>query len=140
MLKCSKKYLPLPTIQSIYKSLVEPYFRYCCSVWGNCGSTAINELQNLQNRAARIATNSRHDASSKPIIKKLGWHTVSEIIQMETLCMVYKSINDLAPTYLTEMFPRLSDINKRELRNTRSDLAIPIRKSANGQNAFLIKA
>ena len=38
------------------------------------------------------------DGSAKPIIKKLGWHTVSEIIQMETLSMVYKSINDLAPT------------------------------------------
>ena len=45
--------------------------RYCCPVWGSCGSTAINELQKLQNRAARIVTNSRYDASAKPIIKKL---------------------------------------------------------------------
>ena len=139
MLKYSKRYLPLLTIQSMYKSLVEPYFRYCCPVWGSCGSTAINELQKLQNRAARIVTNSRYDASAKPIIKKLGWHTVSEIIQMETLSMVYKSINDLAPTYLTEMFSRLSDTCKRELRNTRSDLEIPMRKSANGQKCFSYK-
>ena len=139
MLKYSKKYLPLLTIQCMYKSLVEPYFRYCCPVWGSCGSTAINELQKLQNRAARIVTNSRYDASAKPIIKKLGWHTVSEIIQMETLSMVYKSINDLAPTYLTEMFSRLSDTYKRELRNTRSDLEIPMRKSANGQKCFSYK-
>ena len=53
--------------------------------------------------------------------------------------MVYKSINDLAPTYLTEMFSRLSDTNKRELRNTRSELAIPMRKSANGQKSFSYK-
>ena len=139
MLKYSKKFLPLLTIQSMYKSLVEPYLRYCCPVWGICGSTAINELQKLQNRAARIVTNSRYDASAKPIIKKLGWHTVSEMIQMETLSMVYKSINDLAPTYLTEMFSRLSDSSKRELRITRSDLEIPMRKSANGQKCFLYK-
>ena len=139
MLKYSKKYLPLLTIQSMYKSLVEPYLRYCCPVWGSCGSTAINELQKLQNRAARIVTNSRYDASAKPIIKKLGWHTVSEMIQMETLSMVYKSINDLAPTYLTEMFSRLSDSSKRQLRNTRSDLEIPMRKSANGQKCFSYK-
>ena len=50
--------------------------------------------------------------------------------------MVYKSINDLAPTYFTELFSRLSDTNKRELRNTRSDLKIPMRKSANGQKCF----
>ena len=102
MLKYSKRYLPLLTIQSMYKSLIEPYFRYCCPAWGSCGSTAINELQKLQNRAARIVTNSRYDASAKPIIKKLGWHTVSANIQMETLSIVYKSINDLAPIYRPE--------------------------------------
>ena len=53
-----------------------------------------------------------YDASPKSIIKKLGWHTVSELIQMDTLSMVYKSINDLASTYLKEMFSRLSDTNK----------------------------
>ena len=42
MLKYFKKYLPLLTIKSMYKSHVEPYFRYCCPVWGSCGSTAIN--------------------------------------------------------------------------------------------------
>ena len=139
MLKYSKKYLPLLTVQCMYKSLVERYFSYRCPVWGSYGSTAINELQKLQNRAARIVTNSRYDASAKPIIKKLGWHTVSEIIQMETLSMVYKSINDLAPTYLTKMSSRLSDTCKRELRNTRSDLEIPMRKSANGQKCFSYK-
>ena len=41
--------------------------------------------------------------------KELGWHTDREIIQMETLSMVFKSINDLAPTYLAEMFTNCSD-------------------------------
>ena len=140
MLTYSKKYLPLLTIQCMYKSLVEPYFRYCCPVWGSCRSTAINELLKFQNRAARIVTNSRYDASTKPVIKKLGWHTVREIIQMETLGMVCKSINDLACTYLAEMFSRLSDTCKRELRNTKSDLEIPMQKSANGEICFSYKS
>ena len=139
MLKYSKRYLLLFTIQSMYNSLAEPYFRYCCPVWGSCGCTAINEPQKLQSLAARMAINSRYDASAKLIIKKLRWHAFSEMIQTETLSMVYKSINDLAPTYLTEMFSRLSDTSKRELRNTRSDLEILMRKSANGQKCFSYK-
>ena len=134
MLKYSKKNLPLPTVQSMYKSLVESYFRYCCPVWGICGSTAINELQKLQNRATRIVTNSSYDASAMPIIRKLGWHAVSEMIQMETLSMVYKSINDLAPTYLS----RLSDTCMRVLRNAKTDLEIPMRKSAYGKKMLLV--
>ena len=87
-------------------------------MWESYGSRTINELQKLQNRPARIVSNSRYDASAKPIINKLGWHTVNEISQMKTLSMVYKSINDLAPIYLTGMFSRLSDTSKRELGNT----------------------
>ena len=109
-------------------------------MYQSCGSTAINELQELKNRATRIVTNSRYDASAKPIIKKLGWHTVSEIIQMETLSMVYKSMNNLAPLYFTGMFSRLSDTSRRDLRDTRSDLEIPMRKSANSQKCFYAKA
>ena len=54
--------------------------------------------------------------------------------------MVYKSINDLASTYLTEMFSRLSDTCKRGLRNTRSDLEIPMQNLQMAKNASHIKA
>ena len=32
MLKYTKRYLPLHTIQSMYYSIEDPHFRYCCSV------------------------------------------------------------------------------------------------------------
>ena len=35
MLRYSKQYLLIKPVQTMYKSLVEPYFRYCCQVWGN---------------------------------------------------------------------------------------------------------
>ena len=89
--------------------------------------------------AARIVTNSAYDASALPIIKKLGWPTINELIESETLKMVYKSVNNQAPIYLTEMFVRLSDACKRELRNTKTDLAVPRRKSAFGQKCFSYK-
>ena len=56
-----------------------------------------------------------------PIIEKVLGCTLNERIQMETLCMVYKSINRLTPTYLAEMFSILSDKCKREFRNTKMD-------------------
>ena len=85
MLRFSKKYLPIATVQKMYRSLVEPYFRYSCPVWGVAGINAINRLQKLQNRAARIVTNSAYDASALPIIRKLGWLTINELIESETL-------------------------------------------------------
>ena len=76
MLKYSKRYLSLQTIQRMYFSIVDSHFRYCCSVWGCAGDTTLRKLQKLQNRAARVVTNSPFDHTSLPLISKLGWLTV----------------------------------------------------------------
>ena len=61
-------------------------------------------LQKLQNRAARIVTNSSYGSSA--LIKTLNWPTVDDMLKVETACMVFKSINDLAPDYLSEIFTK----------------------------------
>ena len=69
MLRLAKRYLPLETVQMMYRSLIEPYFRYCCPIWGSASSANLQRLQKLQNRAARIVTDSPYDAHSEPLIK-----------------------------------------------------------------------
>ena len=69
MLRLAKRYLPLETVQMMYIRLIEPYFRYCCPIWGSASSTNLQKLQKLQNRAARIVIDSPYDAHSAPIIK-----------------------------------------------------------------------
>ena len=120
----------------MYRGIVEPHLRYCCSVWGACGGTRLQVLQKLQNRAARIVTNSSYDSSASALIKTLNWPTVADMIKVETACMVYKSINDLAPDYLSEMFTKNSAYSRKNLRNTATDLQVPLMKTCNGQRAF----
>ena len=43
-LKHAKSYLPEETLRTMYTGIVEPHLRYCCSVWGCCGVTEINQL------------------------------------------------------------------------------------------------
>ena len=83
-LKYAKKFLPQDTLSKMYRGIVEPHFRYCCSVWGCCGKTQLDNLQKLQNRAARIVTNSIFRVSAADLIKRLGWPTISDIILCET--------------------------------------------------------
>ena len=96
-LKHAKNILPIASLKILYSSIVESHFRYCCSVWGCCGKTDIDQLQRLQNRAARIVPNSSFDARSGPLVGSLGWKTVRELIDQDSRLMVYKSINGLAP-------------------------------------------
>ena len=79
-LKHAKSLLPGETLKTVNTGIVEPHFRYCCSVWGCYGLTEINQLQKLQNRAACIVTGSSCDAPGRPFIKKLGWKTIDGLI------------------------------------------------------------
>ena len=90
-----------------------------------CGVTEINRLQKFQNRAARIVTNSKFDDSSRPLIERLGWKTIDELIAEESKTIVYKSLHGLAPQYLCHLFTRNSAGEARTLRNTSAGLKIP---------------
>ena len=90
-------------------------------------------LHKLQSRAARIVTNSSSDSSASALIKTLNWPTVAVMIQVDTACMVYKSINDLAPDYLSHIFTKNSAWSRKNLRNMATDLQITLVKTRSGQ-------
>ena len=79
---------------------------------------------------------SSFDTPSIGLIKSLNWPTVSDIIRGETATTVYKSLNGLVPKYLSSLFEKKSTRNVRELRNTETDLSIPLRKTNNGHRAI----
>ena len=124
MLKYSRRYLPKESLIMLYISLAEPYFRYCCPIWGSCGASALDKLQKLQNRGARIVTNSPYDASALPLIGSFGWQTIRELIDIETSKMVYKSQNALAPDFLRNIFQNVSEATNRQLRNSKTSLRL----------------
>ena len=123
----------------MYLSIVQPHFSYCCSVWGCCGATKLKTLQKLQNRAARLVTGSPFDTPAAPLLQRLGWPSIDKLIYRETCTMVFKSLNDLAPENLGNIFSKLSDVHARVLRNTRSNLAVPKRRTAYGQKSFAFR-
>ena len=135
-LKYAKSSPPKDSLMTLYRGIVEPHFQYCCSVWGCCGSTDITKLQKLQNRAARVLTDSSFDAPSRPLIEKLGWKTIEDFISEETTTMVFKSLHELAPEYLCCLFTSNTQFASHNLRNTATDLKLPKIKSTNGQNCF----
>ena len=135
-LKHAKTLLGQETLKTLYTGIVEPHFRYCCSFWSCAASTELNQLQKLQNRAARIITNSSFDTPSRPLIDKLGWKTIEQLVTSESNLMVFKSLHELAPQYLCDLFTRNSKCSSCVLRNSETDLRLPLKKSSNGQKCF----
>ncbi len=120
----------------MYRAIFEPHFSYCCLVWGCCSEKKLNSLQKIQNRAARITTNSPYDASALPILQKLGWPSIKDLIRKETAMLTYKALNSLAPQYLGELFTKCSEGSDRNLRSAETNLQIPRFRTCTGQKAF----
>ena len=93
----------------------------------------------MQNRAARIITNSSYDAPAEALITELKWPTARDMIRSETATTVFKSVNSLAPDYLSHLFVRNSDRNIIKLRNAETDLLVPFMKTSDGQKAFAFR-
>ena len=98
--------------------------------------SALGKLQKLHNRAARIVTNSPYDASALPLIGSLGWLTNRELIDFETSKMVCKSQNALTADYLRNIFQKVSEATNRQLRNSKTDLRLPLLRTSTGQKSF----
>ena len=102
-------------------------------MWGCSGSNTLLELQKLQNRAAGILTNSACDAPSSPIIKKLGWMKIADLISFSSNQLVFRPLKDQVPQYICNLSQRNSDCSSRDLRITATDLKLPMYTYSNGQ-------
>ena len=71
-----KKIVPREHLISVYKSIIEPYFDYCCLVWDAIGTSLAERLQKLQNRAARVITSATY--LKRSLRKELGWLNLQE--------------------------------------------------------------
>ena len=93
-------------------------------------------IEKFQNRATRIVNNNKFDASSRPLIERLGWKTIEELIAKESKTIVYNALYGLTPQYLYHPFVRNFVGEARPLRNTSTDLKIPKKSYVNGQKRF----
>ena len=87
-------------------------------------------------RAVRIVTNSGYDAPADALMKRLNWPNIAEIIKRETATIVYRSLNGLEPTYLSDIISKNSSLGTVKLKNSEYDLRIPLFKTSNGQKSF----
>ena len=83
-----------------------------------------------------MVTNSSYDASASPLLSKLEWPSMDEIIKGETTNMVYKSINTLALKYLCNLFTKNSSRDIISLGSSDTDLYISFMNAKDGQKLF----
>ena len=115
--------------------------RLCSTVWANTSKQNLKKLQNVQNFAARILTNSRKFDHITPLLKELRWLPVNATLRFRDTVLAYKCLNGYAPKYLTERFIIRSQIHERVTRNKDTlNVAYLFYRTATGQRSFLFRA
>lgn len=125
VLRRVKKIVPRDNLISIYRSIIEPYFDYCCLVWDGIGTSLAERLQKLQNRAARVITSATYLKRSKDIRSELGWQTLQERRNKLKAVMMFKTLNGMAPRYMEDIFNVHTGNLAYNLRASCKDVALP---------------
>jgi hypothetical protein len=77
--------------EQVYKSLVRPSLEYACSVWDPYTKENIIQLEQVQRRAARYATNHYHNTSSvSNMLEHLNWRSLADRRSDVRLVMLYE--------------------------------------------------
>ena len=93
------------SLNRIYISFIRPTLEYADIVWNNCTQYEINQIEKVQQEAARIVTGATRLISIELLYKETGWEPLHKRRYKHNLCQVYKMVNDLTPNYLTSLIP-----------------------------------
>ena len=98
--------------------MILPYITYCNIVWGNCGSTKINPILNLQKRAVRLITNSRYLSPSNPLFHQLKLLKIDDIHTFQTAVLMHKFTFNRLPTVFDGFFTPNSTVHSYPTRQS----------------------
>ena len=137
-----RQYLDPETLETLVHAFVTSRMDYCNALLFGITKRNLKRLQRVQNRVARLCLGIRkYDRiPNLSLLHKLHWLPVSYRIEFKLLLITYKCLNNLAPSYLSELISvRCMD---RTLRSS-AGLLLDIPKSMTktfGDRAFSVSA
>ena len=108
-----KRYLPFSAMKLMYDSLILSHLQFGITNWG----FEWERISKLQKRALRIMTNSRYNAHTEPLLKKLTLLKVKDIFDVQCLKFWYKFVNNKLPKYFRDMFKFNHELHDIVTRN-----------------------
>lgn len=131
-----KYLLPKEILNKLYCTYIRPILEYASEVWDGCNLTDANRLEQVQMIAARIVTGLPTFASLQSLYYETGWETLAERRKQKKLNLMYKIVNNEAPTYLKDLLPNtVNDASTYNLRNS-SNYNIPFSRLCSFQSSF----
>ena len=125
------------SLEIIYMSFIRPLLEYASVVWDNCAEYESEELEKIQNEAARIVTGATKLVSLEALYIDTGWESLETRREKHKLIQFYKMNNELTPEYLSSLVPpTVGSAVRYPLRNESNLQTVPA-KSKQYYESFL---
>ena len=98
-----RTYFDRESTEAIIHAFVTTSLDYCNAILYGLPKVLLNRLQLAQNRAARIVTFTKKYEQVTPGLIDLYWLPVDHGITFKILLLVYKAINGLSPSYISNL-------------------------------------
>ena len=133
-----RKYLDESSTKTLIHAFVTSKLDYCNALLNGLPKYQINRLQLVLNTAARVVTHTRKYEHITPVLIGLHWLPVSYRITFKILLLTYKALNNLAPSYLSDLLSQRCNVRSVRPRS-QEPLSIPRSRSVTyGDRAFSI--
>ena len=145
ILKQLSKFLPLKTLDQIYKAFVRSHLDYCDIIYhipshlnqaplGVTLNSLMEKVERIQYQAALAISGAWRGSSRSKIYEELGWESLSDRRMGRRILQIHKILNNKTPSYLSDKLPPNSrTLFSGNVRNTFREL---ICKSNRYMNSF----
>ena len=113
-----KTIIPFHLRKRITEGIFTSVLVYCLPLFGGCDKGEMEALQVMQNKAARLVTNSEQGASRKDMYKQIGWMTVSQLSFYHSALTTFRIRKSQEPEYLNNILNRNNRADKVIIPNT----------------------
>ncbi len=94
------------SLETIYISFIRPVLEYGDVLFDSCTNQEKDELEKIQQEAARIVTGTTKLVSIQKLMNEVGWETLESRRQKHKLALFFKMTTARTPDYLSSLVPR----------------------------------
>ena len=98
------------SLETIYLSFIRPVLEYRDTIWKTCTQYEKQDLDKIQNEAARIVTGTTILVSIQSLYQEVGWESLQDRRLKHKLNLFFKMQHDLTPPYLSSLVPNPSPL------------------------------
>ncbi|MCG7877652.1 MAG: reverse transcriptase family protein [Candidatus Thiodiazotropha endolucinida] len=137
LLKQLSSYVPTNIQKMFYQSYILPIIDYGSLSWGSTSNNNIDRINKLQKRAARIILKADFTTPSAEMFEQLGWMSVASRINYNKAVFTYKALNNLTPSYISDLLKPTTQTHNRKLRSSdNGSLTLPRASTALYSGSF----